>query len=68
MPAFGISVYCILFLVPQSSMGPRVKDSEIGSIKKIEPAETSIALVCSAQAYPTPSFRYVNDYSYFFLD
>lgn len=48
----------VSFLEPLAGVAPKVKDIEVGSLKKIAPSGHVIPLVCTAQGYPAPKFRY----------
>lgn len=42
-----------------TGVAPKVKDNEVGSIKKVAPSNEIAPLICAAQGYPTPKFRYL---------
>lgn len=46
-----------MFSEPQASVAPKVKDKEVGSMKKISSENSVIIMVCAAQGYPAPVFR-----------
>lgn len=47
-----------LFPEPVTGVAPKVKDNEVGSIKKIVPTNLNASLICAAQGFPSPKFRY----------
>lgn len=49
----------VLFSEPLSGVAPKVKDNEVGSIKKVARLNHLITLICPAQGFPTPKFRYL---------
>jgi len=50
-----------MFLDPQTSISPKIKKEELAIlIGKPFMIETHISMVCSAQGFPVPYFRYVN--------
>jgi len=50
-----------LFLDPQTSISPKIKKEELAIlIGKPFIIESHVSMVCSAQGFPVPYFRYVN--------
>lgn len=48
----------VLFPEPITGVAPKVKDNEVGSIKKVSPSNEIVPLICAAQGFPSPLFRY----------
>lgn len=55
------TIECMQFLFPEPITGvaPKVKDNEVGSIKKIVSRNQYAPLICAAQGFPSPKFRYL---------
>lgn len=50
-----------MLLDPQTSISPKIKKEELVIlIGKSFMVESNIAMICSAQGFPVPYFRYVN--------
>lgn len=46
-----------IYLEPQTSISPKVKDDSVGSVKSTLMANKTLALLCAVQGYPTPNFK-----------
>lgn len=43
---------------PQTSIPPKMKDKELGQVKKQIESNRTLPLICAVQGYPAPVFRY----------
>lgn len=46
------------FTEPLAGVAPKVKDIDVGSLKKEVPVGDLVPLICTVQGFPAPSFRY----------
>lgn len=51
-------------LEPVTGVAPKVKDIDVGSLKKEVPLGSTVPMTCTVQGYPAPSFRSVPTYIY----
>lgn len=55
-----LSVHVVVRIDPQTSISPKIKKEELVIlIGKLFAVGTHVSMICSAQGYPVPYFRYV---------